>query len=96
MDRKIVAQVSSLVPSQALLTAQDMTNPLLSADPLPLGGGANVHLEILNGTDESLDAGDFMAGGQFYAFPMSALTKPDAHHGELQDIHEVMAKKHRI
>lgn len=43
---------------------QDMTNPLLSADPLPLGGGSNVHLEILNGTDEALDAGDFMAGGR--------------------------------
>lgn len=29
---------------------------------MPLGGSHNVSMEILNGTDESLDAPDFMAG----------------------------------
>ena len=38
---------------------------MLQATPsgLPLGGTHNVHLEILNGTDESIDAADFMSGG---------------------------------
>ncbi|KAL1413167.1 hypothetical protein Q8F55_000916 [Vanrija albida] len=38
---------------------------LLSATPsgMPLGGSHNLHLEILQGNDETLDAPDFMSGG---------------------------------
>ncbi|KAL7422993.1 hypothetical protein Q5752_002291 [Cryptotrichosporon argae] len=41
-------------------------NPLLLASTpsgLPLGGSHDLALEILTGTDEALDAGDFMSGG---------------------------------
>ena len=47
-----------------MLTLQSPHHPLLSGlGPTgQLGGSDNVHLEILQGTDESLDSGDFMAG----------------------------------
>lgn len=45
---------------------QDLHHPALLASTtsaVPVGGSHNVHLEILQGTDESIDAPDFMAGG---------------------------------
>lgn len=42
---------------------QDNHFPALTASELPLGGSMNVHAEILAGTDESIDVGDFMSGG---------------------------------
>ena len=37
-----------------------------SSGAVPLGGSHNIAQEILNGTDESLDAPDFMAGSTTY------------------------------
>jgi proteasome maturation protein len=48
---------------------QDLHHPLLlasSSGAVPLGGSHNIAQEILNGTDESLDAPDFMAGSTTY------------------------------
>ena len=48
---------------------QTLHHPLLlasSSGAVPLGGSHNVAQEILNGTDESLDAPDFMAGATSY------------------------------
>jgi proteasome maturation protein len=43
---------------------QSAHHPLLASNPsaLPLGGSHNTSLEILTGTDESIDAVDFMGG----------------------------------
>lgn len=49
-----------------ILILQELHHPaLLAASPsaVPLGGSHNVHLEILQGTDETIDAADFMTGG---------------------------------
>lgn len=43
---------------------QDNHFPALTASELPLGGSMNIHAEILAGTDESIDVGDFMSGGK--------------------------------
>ncbi|RSH87971.1 uncharacterized protein EHS24_000494 [Apiotrichum porosum] len=48
------------------LVATENHHPLLlqsTSSGLPLGGSHNTSLEILQGTDESIDAEDFMAGG---------------------------------
>lgn len=61
---------------------QDPHFPALAYSPLQLGGSHNISLEILNGTDEKIDVGDFMQGSRMP--------------GELLDIHAPMEKKHRI
>ncbi|EIW67682.1 hypothetical protein TREMEDRAFT_64276 [Tremella mesenterica DSM 1558] len=48
------------------LVSNSPHHPLLNVattSSLPLGGTHNIALEILQGTDETLDAPDFMAGG---------------------------------
>ncbi|ORY25944.1 putative chaperone [Naematelia encephala] len=57
---------------------------LLASTPsgLPLGGSHNIHLEILQGTDESLDAGEFMGG--------------NASLNEVLDVSSVMERSRRI
>ncbi|ODO09966.1 hypothetical protein I350_02190 [Cryptococcus amylolentus CBS 6273] len=55
MEMKLVSEASL-----------NLHNPLLDqATPsgLPLGGGHNIALEILEGRDESIDADEFMGGG---------------------------------
>jgi len=64
MEKKIVAEVS-VYASVRLFQAdrQSPHHPLIlaaSSSAVPLGGGHNLAQEILNGTDESIDAADFM------------------------------------
>lgn len=68
MEKKIVQQVSYTHYSRSAgrrSYLQSLHHPLILASTpsgMPLGGSHNVSMEILNGTDESLDAPDFMAG----------------------------------
>ena len=44
---------------------ESLHHPLMDTmSPLQLGGSHNIASEILNGTDESIDAVDFMSGGR--------------------------------
>lgn len=68
MEVKVVQEVGWLLVGvpRPTNTPQELHHPvLLSATPsgMPLGGSHNLHLEILKGTDETLDAPDFMSGG---------------------------------
>ncbi|WVQ73291.1 hypothetical protein IAR50_002859 [Cryptococcus sp. DSM 104548] len=67
------------------LVSENLHNPLLDqATPsgLPLGGGHNLALEILQGRDESIDADEFMGGGINF--------------GEVLDVNGAMERKRGI
>ena len=75
----IALPLRTMMEKNLVAETQDNHFPALTASELPLGGSMNIHAEILAGTDESIDVGDFMSGG--------ALPK------ETVDIHSAMEKR---
>ncbi|KAJ9101862.1 hypothetical protein QFC21_003202 [Naganishia friedmannii] len=65
------------------IVMEDSHFPFLTASQLPIGGSTNIAYEILSGTDEMIDAQDFMGGGG--NGPAAGL-----------DIHAAMERKHRM
>ncbi|KAJ9116803.1 hypothetical protein QFC24_006608 [Naganishia onofrii] len=49
-----------MATNTTLFHKQDSHFPSLTASQLPIGGSTNIALEILNGTDETIDVQDFM------------------------------------
>lgn len=85
MEKKIVSEVSINIGEVDRLTRQSLHHPLLlssSSGGIPLGGSHNIAQEILSGTDESLDAVDFMAGNRDF--------------GEVLDVSAVMERSRGI
>ncbi|TYJ56418.1 hypothetical protein B9479_002821 [Cryptococcus floricola] len=75
MEMKLVSEASRI----------NLHNPLLdqaTSSGLPLGGGHNIALEILEGRDESIDADEFMGGGINF--------------GEVLDVNGAMERKRGI
>jgi len=65
MDRKVFGLAVPLRQAmEQKIVSQSLHHPLFlsySGSAVPLGGSSNLQLEILQGNDETLDAGDFMA-----------------------------------